>query len=176
MTGVQRGKQPTKSCNVSEIDRVDIFLVRHGKAEAGGEDRLRPLSRSGRGDSRLVAEMLERAGVRPVRIEHSDRKRAYETAEILAHSLRAPLTEVDDLAPDADVRPVSRRLHQEAASAVMLVGHNPFMERLAALLISGDADASILTMHTASVGCLRPDGLRFSCDWLVKPGVLRSRE
>ena len=62
---------------------MNLYLIRHGEA-AGGE--MDPgLSARGINDVwRIAAFLRDRAGVRPVEILHSTKRRARETASILA--------------------------------------------------------------------------------------------
>jgi phosphohistidine phosphatase len=148
---------------------MEIYLVRHGKAEPGPGDAARALTSDGRGAIGLVAARLGAMGVRVDRIDHSPLRRAVETAEILGRELGGPLSEAPDLLPGSDVLSVRRRLGAEDPGAIMLVGHNPFMEDLAALLLAEEPDRRILTLQTGAVAHLRPLAWRYSCDWLLTP-------
>lgn len=157
---------------------MDIYLVRHAKAEPGTDDEARGLTKGGRASAARVAALLAVSGAAPVRIEYSPLVRAVQTAEIIAGELRSPLAEANDLRPGRPVEAVRERLLTEQPDSIMLVGHNPFMERLASLLICEDPDALTLSFHTASVARLVPTGMglgwRFTCDWLVTPALVRS--
>jgi len=69
--------------------------------------------------------------VRIGRVEHSDKLRARQTAEILAVRLRAAegRVQVTGLAPNDGVEPTRVRLTEESGS-LMLVGHLPHLGRL----------------------------------------------
>ena len=90
---------------------MDLYLVRHGKAEQGiADDAARRLTDKGRKAVQRVARRLAEAGVQIDRIEHSGLVRAQETAEILAEGLGGEVAVAGDLAPDAGVEPVVARL------------------------------------------------------------------
>jgi len=154
---------------------MELYLVRHAKAEAGPDDDVRRLSERGREAAETMARWLKRNRIEIARIEHSGLVRARQTAEAIAHRIEAPLVEVADLRPESDVQTVRTRLLTETAPSLMLVGHNPFMEILSGLLLAEDAELRPLTFHTASVARLVASGPlagRFGCDWLVTPSLV----
>lgn len=150
-----------------------LFLARHGKAEVGVDDATRRLSAEGEMAVQGLAEQLARLDAPPLSIEHSPLVRARETAEIVSKRLGVPIVESSDLLPDSDVHEVRERLHAEGPESVMLVGHNPFMERFAALLLLEDEESTVLTFHAASaarfVSGASGLGRRYRCDLLLSP-------
>ncbi|MBZ5615877.1 MAG: histidine phosphatase family protein [Acidobacteriia bacterium] len=64
-----------------------IYLVQHGAARAEAEDPQRSLTGEGRRTVERIGEHLAKCGVALDRIEHSDKLRARQTAEILAVKL-----------------------------------------------------------------------------------------
>jgi phosphohistidine phosphatase len=122
-----------------------VYLVRHGEPTSEAEDPQRPLSARGRAEVRRVAATAARLGLRPIEIRHSGKARAAQTAEILAEALglREAVVAANGLAPNDDVRPIAAALVANAQS-VMLVGHLPFLSRLASLLLVGDPDRPLL--------------------------------
>src|SRR5947209_13378459 len=121
-----------------------LYLVRHGKAEQGGDDARRRLTEKGRESVSRVARRLARTGVQVDRMEHSGLVRAAQTAEILAQEIGGSVVERDGLLPGDDVTSTAGRLAANDVESLMLVGHNPFMERLAAFLLTGDADSALV--------------------------------
>ena len=61
-----------------------LYLVQHGDAIPERVDPERPLSAKGRRDVEAVARLLASAGTRAVRVAHSGKLRAQQTAEVLA--------------------------------------------------------------------------------------------
>ena len=121
---------------------MNFYLVRHGDAVAVGGKRRASALRIGREQvQRAAREMLER-GSKVSRIYHSGILRAEQTAEILAKAF-PPNSAVEQhagLLPEDDPAIVSRSLTPPSDS-IMLVGHLPYLKRLAALLISGDPES-----------------------------------
>jgi phosphohistidine phosphatase len=151
-------------------DRMKLYLVRHGKAEAGEDDRLRPLREDGREAVARIGARLRKSGVRPERIEHSGLVRAHQTAEILASEVGGEVVQENGLASSADVTRTAERLGH-ASENVMLVGHEPFMGRLAAFLLTGDADAELFHVRTGAVICLSDDEGGWTLEWFIYPGI-----
>ena len=148
-----------------------LYLVRHGKAEDGADDASRRLTDGGRRAVRHVAGRLQGAGVQIDRIEHSGLERARETAEILAGAVASQVVQVSDLHPEDKVDRVAARLLDTDASRLMLVGHLPFMQRLASYLLMGHEDASILHFKTSAVACLSMDSGHWTLEWFLPPGM-----
>src|SRR5947209_346591 len=100
------------------------YLVRHGEAAPGAEDRLRPLTERGREDVRRVARYAAALAVRVAEIRHSGLVRARETAEILADHLapRPDVRPAEGLAPD-DEPATAQAMLESAGAPLMLVGH-----------------------------------------------------
>lgn len=122
-----------------------IYLLRHAKSswdEPELLDHERPLARRGRKAVVLLGEHFREAGVAPRLVLCSSAVRAVQTLE----GVRGGLPPGTPAEIEADLYAASgasllgrlRRLPEELAS-VMLVGHNPGIEDLAAELI-GDGD------------------------------------
>ena len=151
-----------------------FFLVQHGEACAKDVDPERPLTPRGRQDVEGMAEFLGRAGVSPGRVVHSGKLRAAQTAEILATRLApgASLNAMDGLTPNDD--PAAIDWPSEGANGpLMVVGHLPFMARLVALLVSGDADRPITDYQPGSMVCLdEADDGTWRIAWMLRPELL----
>lgn len=134
-----------------------VYLVRHGKAAQQGyaNDADRPLTDVGREDITRIAARMAGAGVEVNQIRHSGLVRARETAAILAEYLEPPdgIAAVSGLLSSDPVESWARELHLEP-EPVMLVGHNPFMEYLAAAMLSGDLGRLPVRFATSTTACL----------------------
>ena len=114
---------------------MNFYLVRHGDAVAAVENAERPLSRIGREQvQRAACRVLERSS-EVSRIYHSGILRAKQTAEILAKAFPTNLAveQHAGLLPEDDPAVVKAEL-DAADCSIMLVGHLPYLKRLAALL------------------------------------------
>jgi len=133
---------------------VRAYLVRHGEAKNADVDPERHLTDRGVLTVRGIAtEGTEALGVHPDRILHSGKARARQTAEIWAELAGVDVAEADGLAPNDDPSVWRQRLEGESED-VMLVGHLPHLERLAGLLVTGDADRPVVGFPAGGLVCL----------------------
>ncbi|HLV22695.1 MAG TPA: phosphohistidine phosphatase SixA [Polyangiaceae bacterium] len=117
-----------------------ILLMRHAAAVDGGPDlpdEQRFLSGTGRETARRVGARLEQEGVDVQAIHTSPLVRAVQTAELLAAALgySGEVRSLSSLAPGYPPRLVADAL-DPSAGTVLLVGHEPGISALAALLIA----------------------------------------
>ena len=150
-----------------------VYLAQHGLAKSREEDEARPLSGQGREDVARVAGFLSLfAKPRPVRILHSGKLRAAQTAEMFAEGWGGlPVEEAPDLDPNADPGIWSAHL-TSMNEDVMLVGHLPHIERLAGLLICGDASRQAVRFRNGGVLCLERTDSGWCVCWQVNPQLL----
>jgi len=149
---------------------VELILVRHGEARSGAEDAEKSLTDRGAQFVRRVAARVAAAGVPVAQIRHSGKRRAEQTAEIMAESVKPAggVVAVPGLNPNDDVSEVAADLAFEEDN-VMLVGHLPFMGRLAGFLVTGMSGVNVVDFHPSSAVCLtrREDG--WVVRWLISP-------
>lgn len=152
-----------------------LYLVQHGEAKPESEDPERPLTDRGRDDVARVAVFAQRAGVEVFEIQHSGKRRAAETAAILAEHLapRGGVGALQGLAPRDDVGRVAELIHQESAPR-MFVGHLPFMARLASLLVTGASADSVVGFQMGGIVCLErdPTSRAWMVRWIVTPDLV----
>lgn len=122
-----------------------LHLLRHAKSAREGrdtEDRLRPLSRRGREDARLVAAGLPTALDAIDLVLCSTALRTRETASlVLAGFAVPPPVAFEDGLYLAAAPGLIRRLRRldESVRAVLLIGHNPGLHELALALAAPDS-------------------------------------
>jgi len=155
---------------------MDLYLMQHGEATAEEKDPERPLTEEGRASVQRVAEHARDAGVRGLRCVHSGKLRAEQSAQLLASALGGGSTAENrsGLSPNDPVEPVAEWLRGlPADQAVALVGHLPFLDRLASLLVAADADAHVVRFRMGGLVKLepKPDGDGFSVAWFVPPDL-----
>lgn len=135
-----------------------LILVRHADSDWGNPaltDIKRPLNRCGSQSAPVMGQQLRCLGIRPQSIICSPALRARETASLLAAELGFAETEIvcDPRIYEAevvDLMAVIRGL-DEVLGQVLLVGHNPAISDLAALL--GDAEPGPM-VPCAAVGLI----------------------
>ncbi len=150
-----------------------LYLVQHGRCVDEVEDPARPLSADGRREVQSVADIARHFAVPVARIDHSGKLRARQTAELLADALAPPggVRERPGLAPRDDVLAFARDGLGE--DGLMLVGHLPFLERLAGLLLVGDPERRIHRLQNAGILALEreEEGGPWSVRWAVTPNL-----
>jgi len=122
-----------------------LLLIRHAHAgdrdaERWPDDRDRPLTDKGRKTQRKVSRWLGEHGLTPANVLTSPWARAAETAKILAEELALPQPPIPctALATAPDLSRLADDIGEPGSGAIVaLVGHSPWMEELAALLLVG---------------------------------------
>jgi len=142
-----------------------LFLVQHGQSASRDVDPDRGLTAEGRADVRRIAGVAHAYGIKVQCILHSGKLRARQTAEMLAESLAPPdgVHAKTGLDPLDDVTALAGLVASKAD--LMLVGHLPFMERLAAWLVTGSAETPIFRFQNGGIVCLRENPERDS--WII---------
>lgn len=128
-----------------------LILIRHAKADTRDPNRYpddgqRPLTPKGREEQAAMARAFRRMGLTFDHLATSPLVRAYETADIIARTIKPPqpLDVAPVLGPDFSVDGVISWLQQYPASAsVACVGHEPYLSTLAASLLHPTAPLSI---------------------------------
>jgi phosphohistidine phosphatase len=153
---------------------MDLYLVQHGEAKTEAEDPVRPLTDQGVETVRRMASWAAQVGVRVDQIRHSGKRRAEQTAALLAERLNPAdgVIAVEGLKPNDDVRPVAEAL-RAGHGPVMLVGHLPSLSRLAGLLVAGNPEGGVVRFRQAGVVCLSQEEGKWSVNWAMPPDLLR---
>ena len=123
-----------------------ILLIRHADAgdrdaERWPDDRDRPLTDKGRKTQRRVTQALAKMKLTPTQVLTSPWTRAAQTAEIVVaeSALPGPAIQCAALAADPDLSRLADDIGEPGSGAkVALVGHSPWIEELAALLLTGE--------------------------------------
>jgi phosphohistidine phosphatase len=152
---------------------MHLYLVQHADALAEDIDPARPLSARGRADVERVATLLSTCLPPLARILHSGKTRAQQTAEILARRI-APsvaVAQAEGMNPLDDAEAFARRIGA-AADDLMLVGHLPFMARLASWLLASGPGADVVAFQPGTVLCLEGDAGAWRVAWMLRPELL----
>ena len=153
-----------------------VFLVQHGQAKPKEEDPDRRLTDQGIADVQRIVAFLQPLKLNLEVIWHSGKSRAEQTAQLLASAVatRQGVVERDGLSPNDPVKPIQKAI-QAFDGDVMIVGHLPFLERLAALLVTGDDGRRVVGFQYGAVICLDHDAdADWRIAWMMTPDVLRS--
>jgi len=163
---------------------MNIYLLRHGIAAEPGTpgiktDAERPLVPKGEQRLHAAAAAMEKMELSFDAIISSPHLRAKQTAEIVARHFRLQkkLAFSDHLVPGGNPQPLIRQLNdlKPAPENILLVGHEPHLSRLIALLSSGGTTATIdmkkgglCKLETEELEC----GHCATLKWLLTPGQM----
>jgi phosphohistidine phosphatase len=169
-----------------------LMLLRHAKSDwsaPGQRDIDRPLSSRGRDSAAVMGRYMAQHGLVPDRVLVSSARRTRETWELLAPAFdRQPAFAYEPGMYEASparlleiIRTADRAIH-----SLMLIGHNPGMQEVAAMLVAtGDVHArqqlhekfpagalAVLDFATDDWQTLRPNAGRL--DRFVLPRALQT--
>lgn len=147
-----------------------VTLIRHATAADAADDALRPLTSAGRSAARRLADFLRPTeALKGREIWHSSFVRARETAQVIADQIGRELTlkEVDGLAPEDSAEEFLRRF-AGLRKDVIVVGHNPHLTNLAALMVRGDASLPAVCFDKCTAVCLENFGQGNAGDWVIQ--------
>ena len=153
-----------------------LYLVQHAEAKSKDEDPERCLSDKGKADIEKVAAFVAKhVALRVDRIIHSGKTRAQQTGEVLAKHLKPSggVSSAEGLDPLDDSSIWAKRLADEKDD-LMLVGHLPHLDKLAATLIGQDEEKSVIAFQMGGIVCLeRCDSGDWRVSWMVTPKMLK---
>ncbi len=152
---------------------MDLYLMQHGEATTEAENPDRPLTDAGRAAVQRVAARARTSRVQVSHCVHSGKLRAEQTAQLLAIGLGAEIVVEAraGLAPNDPVAPVAEWIRSLTGhDALVLVGHLPFLDKLASLLVAGKEEAQVLRFQMGGLVKLEPeDDDGFSVAWALTP-------
>ncbi|MDB5852834.1 MAG: putative phosphohistidine phosphatase sixA [Herminiimonas sp.] len=117
---------------------MELILWRHAEAADGDPDDARPLTPKGQKQAAKMAAWLDRNLPNSCRIMVSPTLRTVQTAETLGRKFKV----FEALAPGASPQQLLDAIDWPAArEPVLVVGHQPTLGQLAALLLAGTAQS-----------------------------------
>lgn len=115
---------------------MDLILWRHAEAEPGEPDLARKLTSKGHKQAARIAEWLDHRLPDSCRIIVSPARRAQQTALALNRKFKTK----DAVGPEVSPESLLAAAHwPDCREAVLVVGHQPTLGRVAALLLAGQA-------------------------------------
>jgi phosphohistidine phosphatase len=157
-----------------------LMLVRHAHAGERDpakwpDDRERPLTGKGRKVQRRMGRLLDRLGLVPGLILSSPWQRAAQTAALLAETLELeqPVVPCDALATEPDLSRLADYVGDRVRDDIVaLVGHSPWLEELAAILLGGTATALLVDLPKSGVLAIDLEKVAAGAGrltWLIRP-------
>ena len=153
---------------------MKLYLAQHGEACAKEVDPERPLTTRGLADVTRLAAFLNVAGVRVERVIHSGKRRAQQTAEVLARAVAPGVAlEVSGLINPNDNPKAFDWQSDSWDRDLLVVGHLPFMARLVGHLVAGDERRVLTAYRPGSLVCLEEtDDAVWQIGWMIRPDLL----
>jgi phosphohistidine phosphatase len=150
-----------------------LYLVRHGENNPVEIDPDKNLSPKGREEIVKMADFLKSAAVFVDAVYHSGKARALQTAEILAPAvqLSGKVSLHKDLQPDSKPEKIAAEL-EGTNKDLMLVGHLPYLGKLASLLLSGLEESDLVAFESGAVLCLESFNRKWMVRWMLVPDLL----
>ena len=149
-----------------------LYLVQHGKNLPKETDEQQSLSDQGIADVERIADTAGAYNVTVSAIRHSGKKRARQTAEIMARKLGvSDVNETEGLKALDDPAAFAQKI--KAGDDLMLVGHLPFMEKMASYLTTGSMEYTVFKFQNGGIVCLdKPaDSDFWAVTWALMPQV-----
>jgi phosphohistidine phosphatase len=153
-----------------------LLLVRHAQAAEQDaarypDDSLRPLVPKGKKAQRRVSRELVKRGLIPSQVFSSPWRRAWQTARIVIAESGLPKTaripcEALAVAPQLDALAAEIGTI-DADETVALVGHEPWMSELAALLLTGESNGIRIDFAKSGVLGIEAEALKAGSGTLV---------
>lgn len=119
----------------------ELILLRHASATdatASQADLERALTEQGVAQARDAGRWLQQQGCQPALILHSPAQRTLETATLVREAVPAATMQADEGIYEASAGELIALVDAYSKiDSLLLVGHNPGLEQLLALLVSG---------------------------------------
>jgi phosphohistidine phosphatase len=134
-----------------------LYLMQHALAYSTEEDAERPLNPDGVKQAKQSASGIKRLGLVFDLIMTSPKRRAKQTAALVAEQVRYPYSDImttEALLPGRTPAELLELLQKESTdSRILIVGHLPHLALLAETLSGGD-----LVFENAGLACLEMSG------------------
>lgn len=132
---------------------VKLYLMQHALAYSAEENSERPLSPTGIDQAKAAARGIKRLGLNFDLIIASPKRRAQQTAALIAEGARFPYSDIltaEAILPDRLPQDLFALLQKESTdSHILVVGHLPHLAKLASDLLRGGE----LLIENAGLSC-----------------------
>ncbi len=153
---------------------MNLYLVQHAKAASKEIDPERSLTQEGLNDINKIAAFIEPLELAIENLWHSGKKRAQQTTEILAGAINVKneISVQDGLAPNDDVNIIKEKIIS-VGQDLMIVGHLPFLSKLASLLLTGTESLGTVAFKQGGIVCMKcEDENLWQIDWMITPDII----
>ena len=133
---------------------MKLYLMQHAIAYPAEENSERPLSPAGIDQAKAAAKGIKRLGLNFDLIVASPKRRAHQTAALIAEGIRYPHSDIlttEAVLPDQLPQELLDLLQKEPAeSQILVIGHQPQLAKLARQLMQGGE----LLIENAGLTCI----------------------
>jgi phosphohistidine phosphatase len=153
---------------------MKLYLVQHAKAASKDVDPERPLTDEGRRDIQKIAAFIKPLKLSIDCLWHSTKKRAIQSAEVLAEAVKINKEKVEreGLAPNDGVMAIKDEIVSDLRD-IMIVGHMPFVGKLASLLLTGNESADTVAFKQGGILALNSsEPNQWQIEWMIIPELL----
>jgi phosphohistidine phosphatase len=152
-----------------------LYLIHRGEAWPKEANSQRPLTKKGIEDIKKIAYFLKQAKININTIFHSGKKRAQETASILAETLNPNCVPVEKkgLAPTDPIDNIYKEILSKNED-LMIVGHLPHLSKLASKLLLHSEDKHIIEFRQGGVVLLEKIEEEWKPKWFIIPDLFQN--
>ncbi len=147
-----------------------IILVQHGKAKSEQEDPERGLKDEGFYETEKVAKFLVSV-LKPEKIFCSEKKRAVETAQVLAKILGGEIEKLNYINPLDDPKKAIPLCDESEGKVFIIVGHLPHLSNLVRELTGSDC---VHFKYSSACALEKIDG-KWKILWFITPDIIVSK-
>ncbi len=149
-----------------------LYLIQHGESKPEIEDPERSLTLRGEHEVRKVSSVAKMLNIQINKIFHSGKLRAKQTAEILGEALKIPIEYCEGLNPLDNIKPWVEKI-SNLKQDIMIVGHLPFLDKLASYLICGDENARVILFRYGAIVCIeQKEDKGWAVKWILTPEMI----
>jgi phosphohistidine phosphatase len=120
---------------------MKLYLMQHALAQPADKDPERHLSPAGIVQAKSAGRGIKRLGLGIDLIITSSKRRAHQTAALIAEAIRFPYSDImssEAILPDRDPKMLLDLIEKETPeSRILVVGHQPHLANLASALMQG---------------------------------------
>jgi phosphohistidine phosphatase len=151
-----------------------LYLIRHGEAKSNEEDPERGVTERGATNAKKAGGFLNQLQIKVTSIRHSGKKRAEQTAQILATAMGydAPVEVCNGLNPNDDISIIKKEIKKAQQDSIIIVGHLPHLSRLASDLLTDDQNNEIIHFRNVGIVCLAGENQNWKLEWMVTPEII----
>jgi phosphohistidine phosphatase len=154
------------------LNKLNLYILQHGEAEAREVNPERPLTEQGTRDIRVLAMHMHNMGVQPEKIFHSGKLRAEQSAGIVADVLSPNVRPVQaaGLNPNDDPATIVGDIDQ-IGDNILIASHMPFVSRLCSVLLTGTTGAEFASLP-GTLFCLENRDGKWRLAFMLRPDFL----